>query len=206
MSGLVMSGLALNFPPVRLEAADAVLYPAALGGADALFEAVMAAVDWRQEELTLYGRRIPQPRLSAWYGDAAYAYSGLRLEPRPWPPVLADLRNRCAEIAQAPFNSVLANLYRDGADSMDWHSDDEASLGPAPVIASVNLGTPRRFQLRRKNDKKIKIEISLGGGDVLVMGERCQILWQHRVPKTQAAVGPRVNLTFRNVVRAPTRP
>ncbi|MCF3630389.1 alpha-ketoglutarate-dependent dioxygenase AlkB [Thalassospiraceae bacterium LMO-SO8] len=201
-----MSGLALNFPPVRLEAADAVLYPAALDGADALFDRVMAQVDWQQEELTLYGRRIPQPRLSAWYGDAAYAYSGLHLEPRPWPPVLAGLRNRCEEIAQTPFNSVLANLYRDGADSMDWHSDDEASLGPAPVIASVNLGAPRRFQLRRKDDKKTKIEISLGGGDVLVMGGRCQLQWQHRVPKTQAIVAPRVNLTFRNVVRAPTRP
>ena len=101
---------------------------------------------------------------------------------------------------------MLANLYRDGADSMDWHSDDEASLGPAPVIASVNLGAPRRFQLRRKDDKKTKIEISLGGGDVLVMGGRCQLQWQHRVPKTQAIVAPRVNLTFRNVVRAPTRP
>jgi len=116
-----------------------MLYPAALGPADTLFDRVMDAVDWKQEELTLYGRRIAQPRLSAWYGDAAYAYSGLRLEPRPWPPLLAELRDRCAEIAQAPFNSVLANLYRDGADSMDWHSDDEAVAGPRP---GDRLGQP----------------------------------------------------------------
>ena len=195
-----MSGLALAYPPVRLEAAEAMLYPAALGPADTLFDRVMDAVDWKQEELTLYGRRIAQPRLSAWYGDAAYAYSGLRLEPRPWPPLLAELRDRCAEIAQAPFNSVLANLYRDGADSMDWHSDDEASLGPAPVIASVSLGAPRRFQMRRKDKRGEAICTELGDGDVLVMSGRCQADWLHRVPKTKKPVGPRINLTFRNVV------
>tara|TARA_R110002167_G_scaffold4753_3_gene22340 strand:- start:743 stop:1339 length:597 start_codon:yes stop_codon:yes gene_type:complete len=195
-----MSGLALGYPPVRLEAADAVLYPAALDDADALFDRVMADVDWKQEELTFYGRRIPQPRLSAWYGDAAYAYSGLRLEPRPWPPVLADLRNRCEEIAKAPFNSVLANLYRDGTDSMDWHSDDEASLGPAPVIASISLGAARRFQMRRKDKQGDAVCTELGNGDVLVMSGRCQADWLHRVPKTKKPVGPRINLTFRNIV------
>jgi len=161
---------------------------------------VMAEVDWKQETLALFGRRIPQPRLSAWYGDAAYAYSGLHLDPRPWPPVLADLRRRCAEIAGAAFNSVLANLYRDGADSMDWHADDEASLGPAPVIASISLGAPRRFQMRRKDKRGEAVCTELGNGDVLVMSGRCQADWLHRVPKTKKPVGPRINLTFRNVV------
>ncbi|MAN80452.1 MAG: alpha-ketoglutarate-dependent dioxygenase AlkB [Rhodospirillaceae bacterium] len=195
-----MSGLALGYPPVRLTAAEAVLYPAALEDADALFDRVMAEVDWKQETLALFGRRIPQPRLSAWYGDAAYAYSGLHLDPRPWPPVLADLRRRCAEIAGAAFNSVLANLYRDGADSMDWHADDEASLGPAPVIASISLGAPRRFQMRRKDKRGEAVCTELGNGDVLVMSGRCQADWLHRVPKTKKPVGPRINLTFRNVV------
>ena len=192
-----MPGLPLIHSPVPLERADAVLHPNFFQDADAQFDAVMSAVDWRQEELTLYGRRIPQPRLSAWYGDAAYAYSGLHLEPRPWPDVLAALRDRMQALAGARFNSVLANLYRDGSDSMDWHSDDEASLGPAPVIASVNLGAARKFQLRRKDDKTDKQEIHLGGGDVLIMGGRCQASWQHRVPKTNTAVGARINLTFR---------
>lgn len=195
-----MSGLALGYPPVRLEAAEAVLYPAALEDTDALFDRVMAEVDWKQENLRLFGRHIPQPRLSAWYGDAAYAYSGLRLEPRPWPPVLADLRRRCEEIAGAAFNSVLANLYRDGADSMDWHADDEASLGPAPVIASISLGAARRFQMRRKDKRGEAVCTELGNGDVLVMSGRCQADWLHRVPKTKKPVGPRINLTFRNVV------
>ena len=198
-----MSGLALRLPPVRLEAAEAVLYPAYLEDADALFDTVMADVDWKQEELTLYGRRIAQPRLSAWYGDAAYAYSGLHLDPRPWPPVLADLRDRCAAIARAPFNSVLANLYRDGADSMDWHADDEASLGPAPVIASISLGAARRFQMRRKDRRGEAICTELGNGDVLVMSGRCQTDWLHRVPKTKKPVGPRINLTFRNIINSP---
>lgn len=195
-----MAGLALSYPPVAFDRADAILYPGALKDAARLFQTVMDAVDWKQEVLTLYGRRIPQPRLSAWYGDAAYAYSGLKLAPRPWPDVLADLRDRCTELAEAPFNSVLANLYRDGGDSMDWHSDDEASLGPAPVIASVSLGFPRRFQMRRKDKRGEAICTMLGDGDVLVMSGCCQVDWLHRLPKTKKPVGPRINLTFRNVV------
>ncbi|MEQ8228393.1 MAG: alpha-ketoglutarate-dependent dioxygenase AlkB [Rhodospirillales bacterium] len=195
-----MAGLALSYPPVAFGRADTVLHPGAVDDAPRLFQTVMDTIDWKQEELTLYGRRIPQPRLSAWYGDAAYAYSGLMLAPRPWPDVLAGLRDRCAELAGAPFNSVLANLYRDGGDSMDWHSDDEASLGPAPVIASVSLGFPRRFQMRRKDKRGETICTMLGDGDVLVMSGRCQADWLHRVPKTKKPVGPRINLTFRNVI------
>lgn len=200
-----MAGLALGYPPVRLKAAEATLYPAALKDADILFDRVMTEVDWKQEHLPLFGRRIPQPRLSAWYGDAGYAYSGLYLEPRPWPPVLAGLRDICTEIAQAPFNSVLANLYRDGADSMDWHADDEASLGPTSVIASVSLGTARRFQMRRKDKRGDAVCTELGNGDVLVMSGRCQADWLHRVPKTKKPVGPRINLTFRNIINSPAQ-
>ncbi|MEK9672421.1 MAG: alpha-ketoglutarate-dependent dioxygenase AlkB [Rhodospirillaceae bacterium] len=188
--------------PITFEDADAVLYPAALPDADELFRDLTDGIQWKQEILRLYGRRIPQPRLSAWYGDAAYAYSGLKLDPQPWHPVLADLRDRCGSMAGAPFNSVLANLYRDGRDSMDWHSDDEESLGHAPVIVSVNLGAARRFQLRRKAGTRDKIDMELGGGDMLIMRGQCQHAWQHRVPKTKKPVGPRINLTFRLIVGA----
>ncbi len=185
----------IDFPDI-----EGTLHPAALADAADLFRRLAAELDWKQETLTLYGRRIPQPRLSAWYGDATYAYSGITLEPRAWHPLLADLRDRCRAMAGTPFNSVLANYYRDGRDSMDWHSDDEATLGPNPVIASVNLGAARRFQLRRKDDKARKIEMLLGGGDVLIMAGRCQHDWQHRVPKTRRPASPRINLTFRRIV------
>lgn len=194
---------ALNYgsAPIRYQDADAVLHIGILPDADRLFHTLMRELSWKQEILSLFGRHIPQPRLSAWYGDVAYTYSGLTLEPAPWHPVLADLRDRCRALAGTEFNSVLANLYRDGQDSMDWHSDDEISLGSEPVIASVNLGAIRRFQLRRKDDKAHKIDMALGGGDVLIMRGRCQHDWQHRVPKTAKPVEPRINLTFRMIVR-----
>jgi alkylated DNA repair dioxygenase AlkB len=195
-----MSGLALSYPPVRLDDADAVLYPGWLDDADALFQRLRDGIPWRQEHLSLFGRRIAQPRLSAYQGDFPYTYSGLTLAAAPWHPALADLRDRCATAAGTPFNSVLANLYRDGGDSMDWHADDEAELGPAPVVASVSLGSVRRFQLRRKDKRGEAHCLSLGHGDLLVMGPETQAGWLHRVPKTKQPVGPRINLTFRHIV------
>lgn len=189
--------LALAFPPVRFEAAGSVLYPRAITDAEALFRRLMADIPWRNDTITLFGRAVAQPRLTAYQGDAPYTYSGLTLPASPWHPVLADLRDRCAVLAGTRFNSVLANLYRDGADSMDWHADDEAELGPDPVVASVSLGAARRFQMRRKDRTGETIGMELGGGDVLVMAGRSQTDWLHRVPKTKKPVGPRINLTFR---------
>tara|TARA_B100000405_G_C16647257_1_gene397143 strand:+ start:289 stop:885 length:597 start_codon:yes stop_codon:yes gene_type:complete len=195
-----MTALPLGLPPVPLAEADTMLYPRHLADAEDLFLHLHDDLPWRQEYLTLFGKRIAQPRLSLYQGDVPYTYSGLTLAASPWHPVLADLRDRCAELAGTPFNTVLANLYRDGADSMDWHADDEAELGAEPVIASVSLGAPRRFQMRRK-DKTGKAHcLTLGGGDVLIMGPTSQVHWLHRVPKTKTIVGPRINLTFRRVV------
>lgn len=197
-----MTALPLSLPPVPLDDADTVLYPQFLEDADALFQRLHDELSWRQEYLSLFGKRIAQPRLSLYQGDVPYTYSGLSLAAAPWHPVLADLRNRCAALAGTPFNTVLANLYRDGSDSMDWHADDEAELGPEPVIASVSLGSPRRFQMRRKDKTGATHCLTLGNGDVLIMGPKSQVHWLHRVPKTKTAVGPRINLTFRRVVNS----
>ncbi len=94
---------------------------------------------------------MPTPRLTAWMGDHAYRYSGLANEPQPWPPTLATLRDRLSEELGIAFNSCLANLYRDGSDSMGYHADDEPELGPQPVIASISLGARRRFALRHRH-------------------------------------------------------
>jgi alkylated DNA repair dioxygenase AlkB len=173
--------------------------------ANALFEELLATLAWAPHCVRVFGREHPTPRLCAWYGDAGarYAYSGQMLEPLPWPPALARLRVRLEQALGLRFNSVLGNLYRDGADSMGWHSDDEASLGPRPAIASVSLGATRRFLLRHRRRRELgTIELALAHGDLLLMAGDTQRHWQHAVPKTRRPVGPRINLTFRCVADA----
>lgn len=141
----------------------------------------------------------------AWHGDAGanYVYSGTLHRPLPWHPVLAELRDRVAARAGAELNSVLANLYRSGADSMGWHADDEPELGPDPLIASLSLGAPRRFCLRPKPGVAgRRSEIVLADGSLLLMRGATQARYQHSLPKAAGAAGERINLTFRWVVPA----
>lgn len=169
--------------------------------ARAAFEALRGETPWKSESIRIVGRLVPVPRLTAWYGDpgARYTYSGLRNEPLPWTPRLDALRARAGEAAGAPFNSVLLNLYRDGRDSMGWHSDGEPELGEDPVIASLSLGAPRRFVLRHKKRRDRAISLVLEGGSLLVMAGTTQRFYRHAVPKEDAA-GARINLTFRRIV------
>ncbi len=166
-----------------------------------LLDALSTELAWTRHRVRLFGREHLTPRLCAWYGDpgARYAYSGQALEPLPWPPALARLRERLNTALGLAFNSVLCNLYRDGADSMGWHSDDEASLGPRPVIASLSLGATRRFALRHRARRYRSVTLALGHGDLLIMSGGTQQHWQHAVPKTRLPVGSRMNLTFRAV-------
>ena len=176
------------------------LIPAAIAPADAdrLFRALQAGITWQQQEATVMGRRVRLPRLTAWYGEAGYVYSGVRHAAAPWTPDLLQLKDVAEAIAEAPFNSVLLNLYRDGRDSVSWHADDEPGLGPAPLIASLSLGAARRFQLRHRATRET-IEVELGHGAGLVMAGATQRSWRHQVPKTARLVGPRINLTFRRM-------
>ncbi len=193
---------------VDLEAgADVALLPQWLPAeeAEATFTALYAAIPWETHRLRLFGREVDAPRLSCWIGDphTSYVYSGTRFEPHPWPPLLADLRERLQRICGARFNSVLANLYRDGCDSMGWHSDDEPELGDQPLIASLSLGAERRFRLRRRLPRTVKsspadtVNLLLPPGSVLRMAGATQRLYRHDLPKTCRAVAPRINLTFR---------
>jgi alkylated DNA repair dioxygenase AlkB len=160
---------------------------------------------WSQREITLFGRRVMQPRLIAWYGDpaAVYSYSGLTLVPMPWHPLLLLLKGRLEKFCGGCFNSVLANAYRDGMDSMGWHSDDEPMLGERPLIASLSLGATRRFLLRPKvraaGQRSCRIGLQLEHGSLLLMGGDCQQRYQHALPRTRRETGLRINLTYRLV-------
>ena len=166
-----------------------------------LFAVLRAATGWRQEEIQLFGRKRLQPRLTAWHGDprAVYQYSGIRLEPQPWSASLAVIKARVEAVSGAKFNSVLLNYYRDGRDSMGWHSDDEPELGDNPLIGSVSLGATRRFRMQHKTDPSLQMAWNLPDGSYLEMDGALQRHWRHCVPKVlaKAGVGPRINLTFR---------
>ena len=177
-------------------------YPGWIEDAGRLFEVLRDEITWEQHAVTVYGRTMPAPRLSAWIGDSAYRYSGVVHEPAPWLAPLAELRDRLRRELAVTFNSCLANLYRDGTDSMGYHSDNEPELGPRPVVASISLGDRRRFVLRHRTTRE-RWSWDLGHGDLLVMRDESQSDYAHAVPKIARPMGPRINLTFR-VFGSPT--
>jgi alkylated DNA repair dioxygenase AlkB len=165
-----------------------------------LFAQLQAELVWQEEAIFIYGRWVKVPRLMCWHGDkeAWYRYSGVNHAPLPWTPVLQAIRERVEKQCQCSFNSVLANLYRNGDDSMGCHADDEKELGLNPVIASLSFGDERLFRLSHKKSKE-KLDIVLGHGDLLVMAGILQHHWLHAVPKTKKLKTPRINLTFRDI-------
>ncbi len=162
-----------------------------------IFKTLKLKLDWQERRINLFGREVASPRLSAWYGGRPYTYSGLTWPKRDMPRELIRVQLEIEKITGYRFNTVLANLYRNGEDSMGWHADDEPELGLNPIIASTVFGATRRFQFRRKDNHRDKREVALTAGDVLIMGAACQTHWQHAVPKTKKQVGQRVNLTYR---------
>ncbi|MDO9425134.1 MAG: alpha-ketoglutarate-dependent dioxygenase AlkB [Methylobacter sp.] len=167
---------------------------------DLLFAQLQGDLAWQEETIFIYGRWVKVPRLMCWYGDpdACYSYSGVNHQPMPWTPALQAVREKLERQCRCTFNSVLANLYRDGKDSMGCHADDEKELGQNPVIASLSLGDQRLFKLHHKNCQE-KLDIVLGHGDLLVMAGTLQHHWMHSVPKTKKMKTPRINLTFRKI-------
>jgi len=169
-----------------------------------LLAGLVADTAWRQEQITVYGKSYRQPRLSAWYGDLGYSYSGIRLEPRPWTATLQDIRRRVETLVGHEFNSVLLNYYRDHHDRMGMHSDDEKELGARPVIASLSLGAARNFRLRHKTRRDVPgVRLPLPSGSLLLMSGDLQRHWRHGIDAQRQACGARINLTFRRIMRQP---
>ena len=187
--------------PLQLPNAELALWPQwlSVSVADQWLTQLTEQTPWQQPQVRIFGRHVAVPRLVAWYGDAeaCYRYSGLTHQPLPWTPLLAQIRAQVEQAAGQSLNGVLLNYYRDGQDSMGWHSDDEAELGVNPLIASLNLGGTRRFDLRRKGQNRIEHSLDLQHGSLLVMRGATQHHWQHQVAKTRASCAPRLNLTFR---------
>lgn len=169
--------------------------------ADLLLQKLLKEVPWQQQNIKLFGKEIPQPRLTAFYAEQgiSYTYSGLQLQPNNFSTELWELKQKTQELSGYDFNTCLANLYRHGNDSMGWHADDEKVLGKNPVIASISLGGIRRFQFKHTTNKDLKESIELQHGSLLIMKGSMQHFWKHQLPKTKKEVAPRINLTFRKI-------
>lgn len=170
-----------------------------------LFNVLLQSLAWQEEKIFIYGRWVKVPRLMCWYGDknAGYQYSGVKHQALPWTEPLIAIRHNIKIAHQCAFNSVMANLYRNGSDSMGCHADDEKELGINPTIASLSLGEQRLLKFKHQQRKQV-IDVLLGHGDLLLMRGEIQHHWQHQVPKTKKPKSERINLTFRKIVRDPS--
>ena len=163
-----------------------------------LFELLKNEIPWQHDEITVYGKKHLQPRLTSLYGNDGkpYGYSNVIMQPNRWNPLLMFIKNEVESICNENFTTVLLNYYRDGKDSNGWHADNEKELGRNPIIASVSFGTERVFQLKH-NTTNQRQNINLENGSLLVMKGTTQHFWKHQIPKSSKEIGARINLTFR---------
>jgi alkylated DNA repair dioxygenase AlkB len=168
---------------------------------DLWFKSCLHDLNWETGFIKIFGKTHQIPRLQAWYADneIEYTYSGKKLQRHNWNNLLLEIKEKIENITSFKFNSVLANLYRDGNDSMGLHSDDEKELGKKPVIASLSLGESREIYFKHKN-KKLNLIIPQTSGQLLVMHGKTQEYWKHEIKKTKKIKKPRINLTFRNII------
>ncbi|MEO5775718.1 MAG: alpha-ketoglutarate-dependent dioxygenase AlkB [Flavobacterium sp.] len=167
--------------------------------ANEFFEKLKNEIPWQQDNITVFGKTHLQPRLTALFGNEgkSYSYSNIVMQPNSWNPLLMFIKNEIEDICNENFTTVLLNYYRDEKDSNGWHADNEKELGRNPVIASLSFGAERYFHLQHNTIKEQKLKIKLEHGSLLIMKGPTQHFWKHQIPKTAAAIGPRINLTFR---------
>jgi len=173
------------------------------GEASRCFEVLRSEVPWQNDEVIIFGKRIVTARKVAWYGDEAFAYtySGTTRHALPWTNELLRLKGKVESLAEVTFNSCLINLYHHGEEGMSWHSDDESTLVRGATIASVSLGAERKFAFKHKREPGLTTSLVLEHGSLLLMKGATQEHWLHALPKTKRVSEPRINLTFRLMVR-----
>lgn len=169
---------------------------------DLLLRNLLQHTPWTTRSLKIYGREQLMPRLLAWCADPGieYAYSGGVSPHNQWTPTLLVIKQKLERDTHKVFNGVLLNYYRDGNDSMGWHSDAEPSLGKQPFIAALSFGADRVFELKHKYKKdRPKLRLLLEHGSLLIMKGDLQHYWKHQLPKDKTLQHARINLTFRYI-------
>jgi alkylated DNA repair dioxygenase AlkB len=168
------------------------------------FDLLLETINWKQEQISFYGKTYPVPRKTAWYGYEGfdYSYSGIKCTTEIWTKELLEIKTAIEKITLSEdFTSVLLNLYNDGNDKMGWHSDDEKKLGINPTIASLSIGETRRFDLKHKQNKDLNYKFELTSGSLLIMRGALQHHWVHQIPVQKKVKNPRINLTFRTIIK-----
>lgn len=194
-----------NSEPLTLDLPDAeiIYYPQFFDKeqADTIYTQLLQEIAWQQDNITIYGKTHPQPRLTALYGNEGkpYSYSNITMHPHPWNTLLQKIKYYIEATTQCQFTTVLLNQYRDGKDSNGWHADNEKELGHNPIIASLSFGAERVFQLKHNSIADAKKSITLEHGSLLLMKGSTQHFWKHQIPKTTKPIGTRINLTFRTI-------
>jgi len=169
-----------------------------------LYNKLLEKTPWNQGMITIFGKKVATPRLEAFYAEDGlnYTYSGQQLKVYQFTTELEKLKNQLELLTGQKFNSVLINLYRNGDDSNGWHADNEKELGINPFIASISIGTNRRFDFQHIKSKEKK-SIILENGSLLLMGGEIQHYWKHQIAKTKKVHTSRINLTFRLIKNVP---
>lgn len=189
--------------PINLDLEDAnvMYYPSFFHKTDSdhYLNSLLNEIDWKQDNITVFGKTYLQPRLTAFFANnnTSYKYSNIVMHPYPFNHSLLEIKNQIEKHQNIKFTSCLANLYRHGQDSNGWHADNEKELGEEPIIASVSFGVDRVFQLKHKHKKHLKVKLVLHHGSLLIMKGKTQKYWLHQIPKTTKNIGKRINLTFR---------
>ncbi len=193
------NGMRLNLPD-----SDITYYPNFFSKdkADTYFEHFKREVPWQQDDIKVFGKVYPQPRLTALYSNNGkpYSYSNITMQPHDFTEVLMEIKKKIETKTDVVFTTCLLNRYRHGKDSNGWHADKEKELGKNPVIASVTLGQERYFHLKHRNEKDLRQKLLLRHGSLLLMQGATQHYWLHQIPKTSKPIGERINLTFRVIV------
>lgn len=198
LSFFAEAGQSKGLPAELLEYRPGLFNPAE---SDELLRQLIRETPWKQRIQQIYDKEVITPRLTAWYGDLGTDYSASgKSNPLPWTLELLMIKEKVELLAGISFNSVLLNYYRDGNDSVAWHSDKESILGRNPVIASVTFGQVRSFDIRNKEDHSEAYSVRLEHGSFLLMKAGLQEHWEHRIAKSIRPMKARVNLTFRVVL------
>ena len=170
--------------------------------ANDFYKTLLETIEWKNDEAVIFGKKIITKRKVAWYGDEnfEYTYSNSTKNAIPWTEELLALKKMTEEKTGEIFNSCLLNLYHDGSEGMAYHSDAEKDLKKNGAIASLSFGAERKFLFKHKFNQE-KIEIFLEHGSLLMMKDQTQSFWLHRLPPTKKIHTPRINLTFRTIVK-----